>query len=868
MNQPQPPKLARSIFEWYCGAASVDDLLGDLDEIFYNHLKTQSPFRAKMIYWKQVISLIFSYAIRKRKRDVSVGVFASSLSIDMFQSYFKVAIRNLIQHKYFSLLNTIGLAIGMSVSLLMISMMSYINTYDNFHEHKENIYTITSTRIDGIDQRNFASSPVVLGEQLQSEFTGIKKIVRINSSLNTEARLDKENIPLSGYYADPDFFTVFTFEMIHGNAASALSKPFSLVLTESAALKIFSKTDVVGTSIELEGLGNFTITGVMKDHPKNTHLEFEVLASYSTLPANTSTHEEQWTDYKNQYVYVLLPQSSGKEALQEYLNKVAAETYSLSPVKVRFQTQSIEGFVTLDLYNSIGPQWEASGFWVFGIISLLILLPACFNYTNISIARALKRAKEIGLRKTMGGVRSQIFFQFIVETIVITSISLIGALFIFFLIRFEFQSMMVEASSLDLSLTVQAVGLFIFFALTTGFIAGAFPAMYFAGLNPIQALKSKPSNKAFSAMRLRKGLTIFQFALSFCFILTLIISSRHYQTLINFDFGFKKENIINVALQNVDPALFKNEFSKLSAVQSVSFSSGSLGLSSSTLWIQQAETVDSIEVAQLFVDAGYIQNLDLELMAGSSFPDDVMSQEQFIIVNEEFVKSSKLSSPREAIGKTFIVDGHELHIIGVLKNFHFAPPQIPIKNFMFRMDQARFAYAQLHVDVRDVYTAFSSMENAWNPLSERHPLKATFYEDDLNDAYTGYRSLIKIAGFLGVLAISISLLGLLGMVVYTSEVRVKEVSIRKVLGASAFSITLLLSREYLKLILWAIVLSAPVFLFLFDNFFTQIPNYHITLSVWDILLSAIALLALGLITITSQTYKTALSNPAETLKSE
>ncbi len=869
MSTHQPPKLARKIFEWFCGSANVEDLLGDLDETFYLHLKNRSLFQAKLIYWKHVISLMFSYAIRKRKRDASFGEFASSsISLDMVKSYFKVATRNLLQHKYFSLLNTIGLAIGMSVSLLMISMVSYVSTYDDFHEQKENIYTILSKRIDGIEERDFASAPAALGDKILAEYPGIKEMVRINSSLHTEAKLEKESLPLHGYYADANFFSVFSFEMIQGNPFDALQKPFSLVLTETAAQKIFASTDVIGTLIELEGLGSFSITGVMKDHPKNTHLEFEALASYSTLPTNTSTHNEQWLDYKDQYVYVLLPESSSVASLQQQLNKIAAETYAQTPVKVTFQTQSIKGLVKLDLYNSIGPQWEASGFWVFGIICLLILLPACFNYTNISIARALKRSKEIGLRKTIGGVKNQIFFQFIVETVVITSISLIGALLIFFVIRSEFQSMMVEASALDLSLTVHAVALFIVLSLVTGFIAGSLPALYFAGLNPIQALKSNPSNKAFAGMRVRRGLTIFQFALSFCFILTLIISSRHYRTLINFDFGFKKENVVNVELQQADPAIFKNEFSRLSVVKSISLSSGSLGLSASNLWIHQPETHDSLEVAQLFVDGNYIHNLDLELLAGKTFPDQTWQREQFIIVNEEFVKNNKLSTAREALGKTFIVDGKELVVLGVLKNFHFAPPQLPIKSFMFRSDPSQFTQAQLNVNVTDVYSSFSAMEKAWKSLSQRHPLKATFYEDDLNNAYIGYQSLIKIAGFLGLLAISISLLGLLGMVVYTSETRIKEVSIRKVLGAGTFGITMMLSREYLKLIMWAIVLSIPVFLFVFDTFFTQIPNYHVTLSVWDLLLSSLALLILGLVTITSQTYKTALTNPADTLKSE
>ncbi len=863
----QPPKLARKLFDWYCGLAKVEDLRGDLEEWFYHHAKTKSVGNAKWIYWKQVLSLLFSYAIFKRKLNAQSGIYSSNtISLSMIRNYIKVAMRNLYQYRYFTLLNAVGLAIGMSISLLLISMYSYISTCDNFHVNGDNVYTIVSKRIEGIEERDFASSPILLADKLKEEFSGAKEVVRINSSFGGEVVQEKESIPIRGYFVDQNFLTVFTFPMLSGDTQSALRKPNTIVLTERAALKFFNTTDVVGKVIELKEQGSYEITGVLKDYPKNTHFKFEALTSYASLAPDQVLNNEQWTDYHNQFIYVQLKEGAHRNYLQAYLAQVGNSAYVTNPVKVSFGLLALDEIITSDLSNALGPKWETSGFIVFGAIALLILLPACFNYTNISIARALKRSKEIGLRKTMGGVKSQIFFQFITETVVICFISLIGACGMFILMRNEFQSMMVEASMLELSITLKTATLFIAFAFVTGLMAGLFPSLYFAGLNPIEALKNKVSTRVFSGMRIRKGLTVFQFALSFCFILSLIVFGRQYRTLLNFDFGFQKENIVNVDLQQVKPEIVKAEFAKLSVVQSISLSSGSPGLSNSTTWVHSTEK-DSTQASQLFIDSDFLESFKLTLITGNNFTEALTFDERYFIVNEQFLLNNKIAL-EDALGKVFMIDSSELQIIGVVKNFHYAPPQIPIGNFIFRNNASQYSKANVLVDVSDVFGTFTALENSWQQVSDNTKLKAAFFKNELNDSYFVYRFLLKVAGFLGLLAISISILGLLGMVVYTAETRVKEVSIRKVLGASAFGITLLLSRDYLILMIWSIALGIPLAIGIYETVFTRIPDYHAHLTVLDVVLGAFGLMCLGLLAIASQTYKTALANPADTLKAE
>ena len=789
----------------------------------------------------------------------------------MIRSYFTVALRNIAKHKSFAILNVFGLALGMSVSLLLISFYSYVSSFDDFHTKKQSIYRVITTLDESGRKDDFASAPAALAKKLEHDYAGVKEIVRINSTFKGEIVSDRMNIPLQGYYADANFFSVFDFEMTRGNARTALVRPNSIVLTETLARKIASSGEVLGQVIEVEGLGNFEVTGIIKDQ-KRTHFMFEALISFSTLPAEIRGEEsnpEQWTSFQDQYLYILADQSSKTEQLEQALIHIALEVNDQSKDgSVAFGLQAL-GDITPgpDLENAIGPDTDYVLIIVFGMISLMILLPACFNYANISIARALKRSKEIGLRKSMGGVKSQIFFQFITETVAITTIALIGAIVIFFMIRPGFEDMM-PGGWLDLSLTGEMVAMFLLFAVVAGFLCGVFPALYFSALNPIQALKGKSTAGGSSRMRVRKGLIIFQFTLSFCFIVLLIVFSRQYRYNLNFDYGFNTENILDVELQGADPNIVKSEFSRLSAVKNLSMSSGILGLSYSSTYVREQASTDSLEVYQLYVDAAYVNNMKLELLAGRNFPDASSQHEQHILVNEEFLRAWKIASPIDAVGKTFMVDGNMLEVIGVLKNFHYAPLQVPIKSFFLRTDPSRYTYANLNVASDDIHAALNDMERTWNMLNTSRKFEAHFFDDEMEWVYHFYWALLKLIGYLGLLAISISVLGLLGMVIYTTETRTREVGVRKVFGASEANLTYLLSKDFVKLMLWATGFAIPVCFSFFDDLLSSMQYYRVSINTLDILYGIAVFFLIGIITIASQTRKASRANPIDTLRYE
>lgn len=888
----QPPKLAQKLFEWYCGHANVHDLSGDLDELFYLNLKSKPAVVAKWIYWKQTLSLLFSYAVKRRKNQARVSAFASSaFSLAILNNYFKIAARNLYTHRYFSIVNILGLAIGMSVSLLVIVLYLHLCTYDNFHVNKSDIHRVVTTHHNAQREWQLAGAPFSIADDLERNFAGVKKVARIRAGFNADVVGDLE-LPMRGFYTDPAFFEVFTFPMIKGNPKTALSKPNSVVITESTAIRIFNSTDVLGKNFELKNVSSsrdsvavYEITGVLAEPPSNSHLAFEALVSLSTLAPEQQTYTGDFKSvrsYGNQYVYVLVADQLVLPNLQVRLDELSKEPSQRAEAKINFHLQALSDIVPgVDFSTfggSLGPEWANEGFIFFGVICLMILLPACFNYTNISIARALKRSKEIGLRKTMGGQKKQIFFQFITETVLITSVSVVVGLVMFYFLSHEFKSMMISVSTLEQSFMASAIALdfsltwpmalaFIAFALFTGFVAGFFPALYFAGLNPIQALRSQ-THKHSSQGRIRKGLTIFQFALSFCFIIGLILFSRQYSYNLNYDLGFHRENILNVKLQGVTPEQFQNQFSQLSSVQNMSMSSHVLGVSTDAQVTTPVDSRDSFDVHQIFADHNYISVLKLEILTGKNFPNETWQGEKYVVVNEEFVRKFSLGTPYDALGEVFRIENKELKIIGVLKNFNYRSLRKPIGAFMIRMNPDRYQLANLSVSPTDTYMSLSQMEDAWKAIEPDQKFEAKFFDEEIRDSYAFYKAFIKLIGYLGILAISISLLGLLGMVVYTSETRTKEVGIRKVMGATTRSITLLLSKDYLNLILWALVFAIPATIWLADMIFPRLQAYHVTLNFGDVVLSLAILLTMGLITIASQTFKTASTNPAETLRTE
>lgn len=876
-NNIQPPQWAARLLVWFAGQAQIEDLQGDMEEIFYRDVEAKSLFKARINYCKQVIGLLFSYALKKRQQDQSfhpLSAFTFSNS-GMIQNYFKVAIRSLSRNRFFTFINVLGLAFGMSVTILFIGFMSSVLTYDKFHANYESIYRIASTVDNNILIENYASTPASIGEELNGLLEEKEATAKVNTWISGEATYKGKEIPMRGYFTEPSFFGLFSFEMLKGNPTTALSQPYQIILTSSAAYKLFSGTEPIGEIISFGEMGEYIVTGIVADPPRGSHLNFEVLASYPTLAmlernGKIRAITDEWSSFRDNYTYINLQNEKVAE-VEAMLKQIGNEKYQHSEeMKASFHLQPMGDIVLTweDYRNDFAPYFGGMTIYVFAAITLLILLPACFNYSNVSISRAINRAKEIGIRKVVGGYKQQIWYQFITETIIICLIALIGSIGIYLITIEQFVGLLAEGDSINFELTTTTVIAFVVFAVVTGVLAGIVPATYFSKINPVTALKGGTNLKLFGKTSFKKVLIVSQFTLSLFFILGVVVQFKQFRHSVNYDMGFNKQNLLDVELQGVDPELLRNEFSNQSKVTAISMSSHVLGAETfRSSYLHHKE--DSIEIKQMFIDPNYIPNLGLTLIAGENFKSKTTHDEEVIIVNEAFIQHLQLNNPHDALGQIFVTpEDNEVRIIGVVKDFNYELLRSPIERFVLRQNPDHFKYANVRLNSEETFSTLLSFESKWKTLNPDRPFTAKFLDHEIEESYRRYTGIIEIFAYLGFLAISVSCLGLLGMVVYSTETRAKEVGVRKVMGASVRGLIYLLSKEYLVMMMIASAIAFPIGYVFYNVLLSQVQFFHITVGFGDILISLSILVAMGAATMASQTLKIALTNPADTLKCE
>lgn len=872
----KPPTWAERLLIRFAGQAHIEDLQGDLEEIFYREVETKSVFRAKINYWKQVIGIVLSYGLRKRKQDQSFHPLSFATSnAGMLQNYFKVSLRSLARNRFFTFINVLGLAFGMSVTILYIGFLSSVLTYDKFHSHYSTIYRIASTVDNHILIENYASTPASVGEELNRLLDEKQPLVKINTWISGEATYKGKAIPMRGYFTEPTFFDLFSFEMQKGNPETALSQPYQIILTAKAAYKLFSGADPIGEIVSFGEMGDYLVTGVVADPPRGSHLNFEVLASYPTLAllerdGKVRKVRDEWNAFRDNYTYINLKKEQVAE-VESWLTQIGQDKYKDNEeLKASFHLQPMSDIVLTweDYRNDLAPYFGGMTLYVFAAITLLILLPACFNYSNVSISRAINRAKEIGIRKVVGGYRQQIWYQFITETIIICLIALVGSIVIYLITIEQFIGLLAEGDSINFELTTTTVIAFIVFAVVTGMLAGIVPATYFSKINPVTALKGGTNLKVFGKTSFKKVLIVSQFALSLFFILGVVVQFRQFRHSVNYNMGFNKENLLDVELQGVDPEMLRSAFSDQSSVTSISMSSHVLGAQSfASSYLQHND--DSIEIKQMFIDPHYIPNLGLTLIAGENFKSETTHEEEAIIVNEAFFKHLQLTNPHDALGQLFVTsEGNEVRIIGVVKDFNYELLRSPIERFVLRYNPAHFRYANVKLYSEEPLSTLLNLEDKWKTLNADQPFTAKFLDDEIDESYQRYTGMIKIYAYLGFLAISVSCLGLLGMVVYSTETRAKEVGVRKVMGASVRGLIYLLSKEYLVMMVISSAIAFPIGYVFYNMLLSQVQFFHVTVGIGDILISLSILVAMGAATMASQTLKIALTNPADTLKCE
>lgn len=875
-NTIGPPKWARALLRWYCRPDLVEDLEGDLNEYFERNLKSKGATVSKFIYAIDVLKFCRPYTLRKP------NFYDLLLQWIMINSSLKLSTRIILRNKLFSSINIFGLGVSMSVGLLLIGLLSDMNSYDEFHENHDRIYRIVTTyKYLDQDENDFASTSLRAGKAIEESVPGIDKMAVLYRGFEGDLKSGEKVVPLTGLWASESFFSMFTFPMISGDPVTALREPFSIVLTEKSAKKFFGDDEALGKTILYPGdkeNNQYIVTGVIKDVPSFSHVKFDVLASISTreITMKGEKWEMVWDNVWNAYVYLLVPDKTDLQNLQASLNDIS--TKENKTVKNKLISLSLQplGEIAMgeDLNNSIGPVMGSSNVWMIGVLSVIVILSACFNYTNLSIARSFRRSREIGIRKVVGALRFHVIAQFVVEAVVIALCALVFAFALFVIIKPYFFSLNDQyRDMLLLDVSAKMVVYFILLSIVVGIVAGCLPAILFSRVNAIQVLKNISSIRGFRNVTMRKALIVAQFTISMMFIAATIIGYKHYKQVLAFDLGFDTENILNIRLFGKNKAhLLSKELREMPEVKHVSTSLMITSLGS--YWgtnVKYSNPQDSAFVNYNLIDEHYLALHGHKLLAGRNFKSKPLDAgETEVIVNEGMLKRFNIANndPQMAIGEFITMDRKELQIIGVVKDFQYGKSiDNEIEEFMFRYS-AKGEYLNVKVLSSDWPVTLKKIEIAWKKIDDVHPLEATFYDEQIERSYSDFSSRIKTIGALAFLAICIASIGLFGMVVFTTETRLKEISIRKVLGAGERKLVFLLSKSFLLLLAISATIALPFTHFFFAKYVLSEYADKAPIAWTELLVGTAAVITIAFAMIGAHTLQAARSNPAEVLKNE
>jgi putative ABC transport system permease protein len=807
----------------------------------------------------------------------------------MIKSYFKTSGRSLVRNKLFSAINIVGLAISMSVGLLLIAFVMDLLSYDKFNEKAERIYRITSVATSrGAQGSKFASASIKIGRLIREKVTGVEEVAILRNDFEQDAQVGDNSFPITGFWADPSLFKIFTLPMVEGDPETALRDPRSVVLTETAAMKLFGKVSALGQVVKFDSV-DFQVTGVMKDVPFFSHINFEVLVSLSTAEqtGKADKYYEAWTNIYSNSVYVLLPKNTDKAFIQSQLNAIAKQE-NLADEKTSIQLELLplhdivvgEKLRSGSMRGTTGPQMLTVVLWILAGLAFVVILSACFNYTNLSIARASRRFKEIGLRKAIGARGDQVRTQFLVESILISLAALLLSYVMFLMLRPQLINIAPEMQrTVRLELTPSMVVVFITFSLIVGTIAGFMPAIFFSKITAIHVLGNVSSVKVFKRITLRRALILIQYTVTLIFITTTAVGYVQYKNILAFDLGFNTENVLNIDMQGNHPDVFLKELSEIPEVTALSRSL--IVTAVGNAWggyMKYKYSQDSALVLSNHVDENYLPLHGYKLLAGGNFVARPTTAEASgeVIVNEQVLKRFNISpnNPAKAIGKeitfnSFRMSERRMTIIGVMKDFHYGTVDKLIEPVAFMYwTPGNGAVVNAKIHSSNIPATRSRIEAAWKRIDHIHPFSAKFYDEAIEEAYSEYTMMIKIISFLSILIISIASMGLFGMVVFTTETRLKEIGIRKVMGASAVSLIYLLSRGFLTLLFLSALLALPATYIFFEKFLLTNFPYHRPVQFAELFTGLIVVLLVALMMVVSQAFKAAHRNPVDVLRSE
>lgn len=798
----------------------------------------------------------------------------------MLKNYIKIALRNLRRNKIYGVISILGLAVGITgATLLYLYVDSELN-YDAFHEKYDRIYRIVEIDEGREQTRYYGQTAPVLGSTLKESYPDVQNMVRVFQPIgHVDMEWKGERVHERSYYlADASFFEVFGFEFIHGDRGSSLQQPNSLILSEDKARQFFGTTNPVGEVLSFNNLGEVTITGVIENVPDNSHLQFEMLFSVNNSNIDFSEYLTNWEAY-GAYTYLLLDESAQMASFedkldafiqkQEAVNENARNFYLQPITEIYFNSENIE----FGIEQAHGNKFYV---YVFSAIGIFLLLIAGINYTNLATALSAKRGKEIGIRKASGAEKRQLIGQFLSESVII---ALVACLFSYFLIELllpSFNQLTGKSFVINMDTFGYLAAVLLGIGLLLGVASGSYPAFYLALTKPISVLKSNADMKS-GNITLRKVLVVAQFSLSIILIIATLAVYKQMDYIQNRDLGFEKEQMLVVDINsgNVRARFdaMKQEIETISGVEDVAVSSRVPGEWKSITQVYarniESGSTDSTQSYFMSFDEDMLDLYDLNLVAGSNFTGNRQADSLSVILNEAAVNALNLENP---VGSFLDVNGsgEPMKVVGVMENFHYqslhqqvAPLMVgywanPIRAIdYFSIKMAGGNMSATIEEIKKVHTEFDP-----ETAMEYH-----FLDQQIDQKYRADLLAGRLFAIGGGVTIFIACMGLFGLALFTTENRIREVGIRKVLGATIPQILVLLTSDFLKLVTVSFVLAVPISWFVMRNWLQSFA-YHTELGIGIFVIAGVGALVVSLLTVSYQSVKAALMNPANTLRAE
>jgi putative ABC transport system permease protein len=786
----------------------------------------------------------------------------------MLRNYVKIAWRNITKHKLFSFINIFGLASGMTVCMLAMIKIKGAYDYDTFHPNSNRSYRII-TNLSRKNGQHFlcASSPLPLAKFLKDNYNAVDKSTSVYFS-QEEVTADEKKLSAKEAFVDADFYKIFGFKLISGSPATT---PQTVVLTTETAERFFGKMEPIGRTIIIGKSVGFIVTGILGKPPMPSHLKFDMLASTSAIPLlREDKLTQNWIDESAAYTYVQLKSGASRGSLKNVLKNVTEQVNTMilpSGKNFVFDTQSLDKISpgTIPMYN-ITAEPIFPNLIVFALIGISMLLLAFFNYVNLTLARSLDRAREVGIRKVAGALKHHLILQFLSESVLFAILAFcLAHLQLKLISTLPTVNHIIGDASQDKTLWLY----FIVFTILTGLFAGWIPAKVLSSFRPVRVLKGKFNTKLFGGVGLRKTLTVIQFATSLIAIVTLSVFYKQSIYMATADYGFDREGILNIELPANSYEKTATALSSVPGIEGVSGTSNLLGFFGGDGRFMKREKVsDSLLSAYFSVTPSFITNMGIQLIAGENLPQASSEKgAHFVLINEEACRELKFKRTFDATGKLIWLNDSTKYIVaGVVKDFHYASFLHPIQPLLLANQPDEFRTMNLKVAKRAEQSIIPVLERTWKKLYPNLPFKADWFDKQLYDQHLHKDDLVFI-GLLTFMALSIACLGLLGMVIYTTKNRAKEVGIRKVVGANISQVIVTISKEFAGLLLLSVCIGLPIGVFVGEQFLQQYA-YRIPVGFGILAGSAAALLFLGGLTIGWQTYRTALANPVKSLRIE